>query len=70
MDALTRERFAPGRRTVVTDEILARRLVLLGVDDTSAGAEQAQMRRLRADALVRSRRLARSIRMYQVRASA
>lgn len=68
MDELTRERFTPRQRPpVVTDEILARRLILLGVDDTVIGAEQAQMRRLRADAMVRSRRLARSLRMYEVR---
>lgn len=69
MDALTRERFAPGpRRPVITDEIRARRAVLLGLDDTALLAEEAQSVRVRPAALIRSRRLARAIRTYQVRA--
>lgn len=68
MDELTRERFWPlplPAPAEPVEDLVSRQMILAGYDDPYA--EHAQEMRLRAAALMRSRRLARAIRMYQVR---
>jgi hypothetical protein len=69
MDELTRERFWPRPLPPApepVEDIVTRQMVLVGDDDPHAPADAMQDARLRAEALMRSRRLARAIRVYAV----
>lgn len=74
MDELTRERFWPRPMPKnVGPEHLRRQLVLISADDAEAErltqleAKTMQAARLRAEALIRSRRLAKALKAYEVK---
>jgi hypothetical protein len=74
VDELTRERFwaratPPPLDWAEREVIAARQRVLLGIAETEDQAGKMQAARLRAEALVRSRRLSRAIRTYSVRSA-
>jgi hypothetical protein len=75
MDELTRERFWPLPRPLppaepVVEDIVGRQMILIGYDDPQAQGGAVQHARLRAEALARSRRLAKAIRVYGVKGPA
>ena len=71
MDELTRERFWPRPLPPVpaepVEDIVGRQMILAGYDNPDGRGDAMQEARLRAGALMRSRRLARAIRIYEVR---
>lgn len=69
MDDLTRERFWPKSQPPRPDVLEARRTILLGLDAAGEDGDAMQQARLRAEALLRSRRLARAIRFFSVRSA-